>query len=81
VIPAVYQAIGLHFAQGLGQRAMGDLAQVALQVIESVLALEQPEYHQQLPSPSDKLQNRLGGTRLLVAHAVSFMIPSLRSES
>jgi hypothetical protein len=34
----------------VGERAMGDPAQVTLQLIESVLALEQPEYHQQLPS-------------------------------
>jgi hypothetical protein len=51
VISTVYQAIGLHFAQGLGQRAMGDPAELSLRLIKSVLALEQPEDHQQLPSP------------------------------
>ena len=51
MIPAPYQVVGFLFAQGLGQRAMGDPAQISLQLIESVLALEQPEYNQQLPSP------------------------------
>ncbi len=51
MILALYQAIGLHFAQGLGQRAMGNPAQITLQLIKSALALEQPEYNQQLPSP------------------------------
>jgi hypothetical protein len=30
---------------------MGNPAEISLQLIESVLAFEKPEYYQQLPSP------------------------------